>query len=261
MLFLNATTETPKVKVLWDLRYWVIDRFSLTGNAAAYVVLGAALFCILLPYLLGSINPAILISYKRHRDDIRRHGSGNAGTTNMLRTYGKKDAVLTFFLDLLKTAVAVLLGKLLLGVNGAALAGFFVVFGHMYPIYYKFRGGKGVACLAMVMLIISPITFLILLACFLVIVIGTRYVSLASVMCAMLYPLFVRAFDNYGLNVAMAAISACFVVFMHRENLKRLWNGKESKLDLEQFKVHKKVKKNPKSEEKDHASDGGESDG
>ena len=241
--FLNAMTEEPEViKVLWDLRYWVIETFSLTGNGAAFVTLGAALLCIVLPYLLGSINPAIIISGASFRDDVRNHGSGNAGTTNMLRTYGKKAAVAVFALDMLKGALAVLLGRLIFGIDGGALAGFFVAFGHMFPIYYKFRGGKGVACLATVILVISPITFLFLLGIFLVIVIGTRMVSLASVMCALLYPLILRAFANYGLNVAMAVLSACFVAYMHRENLKRIWNGNESKLDLNQFKIKRKKK-------------------
>lgn len=240
---LNAMTQdTTVVKVLWDLRYWVIEQFSLTGNHAAYVTLGAALLCILIPYLLGSINPAIIISGASFRDDVRNHGSGNAGTTNMLRTYGKKAAVAVFALDMLKGAVAVLLGRLLLGIDGGALAGFFVAFGHMFPVYYKFRGGKGVACLAMAIFVISPTTFVILLAMFLVIVIGTRMVSLASVMCALLYPLILRAFANQGLNVAMAVLSACFVAFMHRENLKRIWNGTESKIDLNQFKIKRKKK-------------------
>ena len=253
--FLNAMTEEPVViEVLWDLRYWVIETFSLTGNGAAFATLGAALLCILLPYLLGSINPAIIISGASFRDDVRKHGSGNAGTTNMLRTYGKKAAVAVFALDMLKGAVAVLLGRLLFGIDGGALAGFFVAFGHMFPVYYKFRGGKGVACLATVILVISPITFLFLLGVFLVVAIGTRMVSLASVMCALLYPLILRAFANYGLNVAMAVLATCFVVYMHRENLKRIWNGTESKLDFNQFKI--KRKKNGDAGKKKDGSEG-----
>ena len=248
MVFLNTAAETPVIEIPWDLRYWLIQQLSLSENQTALVVLGAALLCIVIPYLLGSINPAIIISKEFRHDDVRKHGSGNAGTTNMLRTYGKRLALYTFLLDLFKAAIAVILGKLLLGVDGGAIAGFFVVFGHMFPIYYRFQGGKGVACLAMVMLVIDPITFLIELAIFLIIVIGTRYVSLASVMCAMLYPLILRAFAPYGLNVAMAILSAIFVVFMHRENLKRLWNNQESKLDLEQFKIRKKKQQKPSDE-------------
>lgn len=243
MILLQAM-ETETVKVVWDLRYWLIQTFSLFENktAIAIVTAIAALFCVVIPYLLGSISPAILISRAVYRRDIRRFGSKNAGTTNMLRTYGKKAAVLTFVLDLSKAAVSVLLGRLILGVDGAALAGFFVVFGHMFPLYHRFKGGKGVACLAMVILLIDPVTFLFILGIFLVVVIGTHYVSLASVMGALLYPLILHAFANDGLNVAMAILSSVFVVYMHRENLKRLWAGQESKLDFSMFKIKKKEK-------------------
>ncbi len=243
MLHLHAAAETgAPVQVLWDLRYWFIEKFSISAEQAPFVVLGATLLCVLIPYFLGSINPAIIISNIRHRRDIRNFGSGNAGTTNMLRTFGRKSAVMTFFFDLLKAALSVLVGRLLLGIDGGALAGFFVLFGHMFPIYYRFHGGKGVACLSMVILLTDPITFAILFVLFFIIVIGTRYVSLASVMCSLLYPLILRAFANAGLNVAMAVVSACFVTYMHRENLKRLWAGKESKLDLSLFKPGKKKK-------------------
>ena len=250
MIFLNAAPQAP-IEVPWDLRYWLIQQFSLNETQGAFVLLGAALLCMIIPYLLGSINPAIIISKEFRHDDVRKHGSGNAGTTNMLRTYGKRLALYTFLLDLLKAAIAVILGKLLFGTDGGAIAGFFVAFGHMFPIYYRFQGGKGVACLAMVILLIDPLTFLCELGIFLIIVIGTRYVSLASVMCALLYPLILRAFAPAGLNVAMAILSAVFVVFMHRENLKRLWNNRESKLDLAQFKSRRKEKKDSADQSKD----------
>ena len=242
MVFLNTAVETPVIEVPWDLRYWLIRHFSLTGNQQALVFFGAALLCIVIPYLLGSINPAIIISKEFRHDDVRKHGSGNAGTTNMLRTYGKRLALYTFLLDLFKAALATVFGIVVLGPFGGALAGFFVVFGHMFPIYYRFQGGKGVACLSMVMLVVDPITFLIEFGIFMVIVIGTRYVSLASVMCALLYPLILNAFVGPGPYIVMAIAAAVFVTFMHRENLKRLWNNKESKLDLEQFKIRKKKK-------------------
>ncbi len=229
-----------EIEVMWDLRYWLIQKLGLAGTAAALTILGFAVLCIVVPYLIGSINPAILISKLVYGDDIRNHGSGNAGTTNMLRTFGGKAAVATLVLDFSKAIVATLLGKFLLGVNGAAIAGFFVGFGHMFPIYYRFRGGKGVACFAMVALVIHPFVFLALVGTFLVIAIGTRYVSLASVMSAFLFPFYMRAFANEGLNVAMAVLAAVFVAFMHRENMKRVWDHTESKLDFSKFKSKKK---------------------
>lgn len=239
MIF-GLTAEGETVKLYMGLVGSLMEKFGF--NELQFSILyGVAMFaCVVIPYLLGSINPAVLISKTVYHEDIRNFGSGNAGTTNMLRTYGKKAAIATLLCDLGKAAVAVLLGKLLVGTDGGALAGFFVIFGHMFPIFAKFKGGKGVACLAMVALVLSPISFLILLAIFLIIVIGTRFVSLASVMCAFMYPLMIRAFANDGLNVAMAVLTAFAVVFMHRGNLKRLWDGKENKIDLSKISKKKK---------------------
>lgn len=255
-LFYAAEEGGTTIKVLWDLRYWVITTFSLDENAAAFVILGAALLCIFLPYLIGSINPAILISKAFYHDDIRTHGSGNAGTTNMLRTYGKRAAVATVILDFGKAIFATLLGRFLLGDVGQALAGFFVGFGHMFPLYYKFRGGKGVACYAMVALVISPLTFLGILMTFLVVLIGTRYVSLASIMAALMFPLFMNAFaSHHALAVAMAVFASCFVIFMHRENIKRIRNNEESKLDFSQFSIKRKKKHRNTSETEDETDE------
>ncbi len=244
---------------IWNLSAWLCDVNGWTGQTTLIVSLIAAFLCMIIPYLLGSINPAVLISKIFYHEDIRDFGSGNAGTTNMLRTYGKKAAAATFLCDLLKAALAVLLGRLLWGFDGGAIAGFFVIFGHMFPLFAHFRGGKGVACLAMVVLMENWLTFLILLLAYVVIVAGTRYISLASVMCAFLYPLILRAFANRGLNVAMAILCTAFVVFMHRENLKRLWAGKESKVSFSKLSKKKKgeetaVEAATASEE----SDGGE---
>lgn len=201
------------------------------SSSALFVIL--CLFgCIFIPYFLGSINPAILISTKVYKKDIRTCGSGNAGSTNMLRTFGKGAAIATFALDLSKAAISVFLGAFLFGFRGAALAGFFVIFGHMFPVYYRFKGGKGVACLAMVVLLESPITFLALFAFFCLMVFASRMVSFGSIFSAFLYPLILRAFANKDLYVAMAVLSAVFVIFMHRSNIKRIMSGTESKLEF-----------------------------
>ena len=240
---LSGQASDTTVKVFMGLIGEWIKNSQPAEMTVLWVIFGAILLCMVVPYLLGSINPAVLISKTVYHEDIRNFGSGNAGTTNMLRTYGKKAAIATFLLDLAKAAVAVLFGMLIYGTDGGAVAGCFVIFGHMFPIFAKFRGGKGVACLAMVVLIQSPLTFLILLGIFLVIVIGTRMVSMGSVMCAMLYPLIIKAFANDGLNVAMAVITAVAVIFMHRENIKRIMAGKESKLDFDKLFKKKKKKK------------------
>lgn len=244
------TNGTDTVKVLWDLRWWFIDTLSLdpNGTGAGITIIVSALLCIFIPYLIGSINPAILISTLFYHDDIRTHGSGNAGSTNMLRTFGLKAAICTLLLDFGKAAIATLLGRLLFGVWGQAIAGLFVGFGHVFPIYYGFRGGKGVACFGIVALVIHPFAFLVILGTFLIVTIGTRYVSLGSVMAAIMYPMafhwaaiLTKTLEYNGPNMLMAFIAACLVIFMHRNNLKRLWHNQESKLDFSKFKKKKKT--------------------
>ncbi len=237
----------------WNLVSFLIDQFGVAGKTEAVLItLGGVLLCMIIPYLLGSFNFGLIISKKRYNDDIRKHGSGNAGTTNMLRTYGKKAAVLTLLGDMLKAFVAVALGYLIADVNvavenpatgemvriinhyGAAIAGLFVMMGHMFPIFYKFKGGKGVATSAMVVLMISPISFVFCFGIFVIIVVGTKFVSLGSCMGMMLYPIILKAFEGEQNPVAqiMAVFMALLVVFMHRENIKRLLAGTESKISL-----------------------------
>lgn len=237
----------------WNLYSFLRDSFELEGWPSFALMIGCVLLCMIIPYLLGSFNFGLIISKRRFHDDIRSHGSGNAGTTNMLRTYGKSAAALTMVGDMLKAALSVLLGYLLInnqtvvyneagdfvGVYGdklgAAVAGLFVVIGHMFPCFFHFKGGKGVATTAMVVLLLNPIVFLILFAVFAIIVLFTKYVSLASIMGMLLYPLMMSAFDQpKGSSTAtlLSVVMTCLVVFMHRENIKRLWAGKESKLSI-----------------------------
>ena len=142
-------------------------------------------------YLLGSINSAIIVSKLLYRDDIRKHGSGNPGLTNMFRTYGKGGAGLTLLGDVSKNVLAILIAGILFGFNYVGgisdsdgycyMAGLFAIVGHMFPLYYKFKGGKGVLSTATVALILAPIPFAILFALFALIVAISKYVSLGSV--------------------------------------------------------------------------------
>ena len=216
----------------WCLANEIATSLELSSDQGMIVSAVGILLCAILGYLLGSLNSAIIISHTLLRRDIRAHGSKNAGTTNMLRTYGTGYAVLTLALDMLKGAVAALVGYLILHMAGAPVAGFFCVFGHMFPIYYRFKGGKGVATTAMVALMLDPWVFLVMLVVFVVITAGTRFVSLASVMCALLYPLLLHAFIPGGWTVLMGLLTTAFVVFMHREIIKRLVAGKESKVSF-----------------------------
>jgi glycerol-3-phosphate acyltransferase PlsY len=137
-----------------------------------------------------------------------------------------------------KGAVSVLLGSLIFADIGSAIAGLFVVLGHMFPCFYKFKGGKGVATTAMVILATDWLVFLILFTIFLIIVIGTKYVSLGSVMCMLVYPFVLARLHNTGFNVLSAIIVAALVIFMHRSNISRLRKGTESKIS---FKKKAKV--------------------
>ena len=187
--------------------------------------------CALAGYLLGSVNCSIILSRLRYRDDIRRHGSGNAGMTNTLRTYGKLPAVLVLLGDGAKGVLAAWLGGLLAGTAGAYLAGLFAVVGHMFPLFFRFKGGKGVATAAGVILGSCQPVLLFLLAVFLLVVGGSRYVSLGSVTVAALYPFAMLWYTRaLGPEVLCALLMAALVIWAHRSNIKRLLSGTENKL-------------------------------
>ena len=238
---LTASAEGATQRVAWNLYSYLCQALNVGDDHSSILFIGAAVLCIIVPYLIGSINPSIIISRKIYKEDIRSYGSGNAGATNTLRTYGKKMAVLILALDMIKAALAVIFGTLLLTREiGGAIAAFFVVFGHMFPIYYKFKGGKGVACTAICILILAPATFPIILAVFIVIALLSRFVSLASIISAMLFPFLSYVFYPLkGGTTLSAFFIAALVVFMHRENIKRLLEGKESKFSFKKTDKHK----------------------
>lgn len=215
--------------------YTLLDQsFELSMTAKVILMVVLMLSCAAIAYLCGSVNSAVIISKLLYRDDIRKRGSGNAGATNMLRTYGKVAAGLTLLGDMIKCAAAVIIGALL-WVDGAYIAGVFCVIGHVFPCWHGFRGGKGVAVTAMVVVLTSPIVFVILLAVFLLVLLGTKYVSLASIMAALLYPVFMSSWntvvhDEGNLNVVMAFLQTAIILVMHRENIKRLLNQTEPKI-------------------------------
>ena len=206
-----------------------------------------ALFGVLLvSYLFGSINTAIVVSRLLYKEDIRTKGSGNAGMTNMHRTYGGKAALLTLLGDLSKTVVAVCLAGFIFGFGYVAaistvgecyLAGLFAVLGHVFPVYYRFKGGKGVLVTAVMALILSPVAFAILIVLFIIIVAMSRYVSLGSVIVATLYPVLLHGYFAVAFSSAMPGllslsviVLACLIVWCHRHNLKRIGERTENKL-------------------------------
>ena len=196
-------------------------------------------------YAIGSVNFSIILSKKIAGFDVREKGSGNAGTTNMLRSVGKGPAALTLVLDILKGIVAILIAKYLVGniVEGITvailvqIAGFFVVLGHTFPMFFGFKGGKGVATALGVLLMSNPLIGVICLVFALAVMALTRMVSLGSIMAAVLFPvLTIFITENYvadGYNYIIFGIAmAVLVVFNHRANLKRIYNGTENRLSF-----------------------------
>lgn len=191
-------------------------------------------------YLIGSISTAILVGKLLSGDDIRSHGSGNAGATNALRTYGKKAALFVLLGDVLKAVVAVGVARLLWSVTGmtedswrlmlyAATIG--AVLGHNFPVYFKFRGGKGVLVSTVAIFFADWRIGLCVLVISLLIMILSRYVSLGSVLGAVAYVLLVCVF-HWGdwLRLVHAVVLSGLLIYMHRGNIQRLLSGTENKL-------------------------------
>ncbi|MCL2772105.1 MAG: glycerol-3-phosphate 1-O-acyltransferase PlsY [Oscillospiraceae bacterium] len=233
---------------------------------------------IIIGYLLGSLNFGVIISKVVYHDDIRKHGSKNAGATNMLRTYGKIPAAATFLGDGLKTVVAVYIGALFLGTHNTAFytqdgviyqntarlaihlqevygnnipdlnqipglvsymgfagmyfGGLASIIGHAFPIYYRFKGGKGVVATAVMVLCTEPLVFAILIVIFIGIVAITKFISLGSIMSVLIYPFTLNQMTGFGLHDLIAILITLFIVYLHRENIVRLVNGTESKISF-----------------------------
>lgn len=200
----------------------------------------------IIAYLIGSINFSVILSKKMAGFDVREKGSGNAGTTNMLRSVGKKAAVITLLCDILKGVVsigiALIAGNIVKNVDKAVLvqiAGILVVVGHTFPIFFEFKGGKGVATSLGVIMMINWKIGLICLVFALVIMAFSRMVSMGSVGAAILFPV-LTLFINTNFIVEasgmkyfiFSVILAAMVIFNHRANIKRIANGTENKLSF-----------------------------
>lgn len=197
----------------------------------------------LLAYLLGSISTGVLISRAAFHDDVRSHGSGSAGMTNVLRNYSKIAAAATFGGDFLKAVLATLAGQWIAGTMGGYLAAFCVLLGHLFPIYFGFRGGKGMVTAAGTILVLFPSLLPFLLAPWIVLVLTTKTVSIGSLAAVILYPFGVMVWCHLTGTPLMwplllSGVSAILVVFMHRGNLQRLFAGTENR-----FGRHKESEK------------------
>ena len=188
----------------------------------------------LMGYLLGSINASIIISKARGKD-IREMGSGNAGTTNTLRSLGKGAAAVTLIVDILKGVIAVLLARLIFKDVPYAdiLAGAGAVLGHNFPVYYGFRGGKGVLTSFAVALTLQPVPALLALLIGVLVIALTKYVSLGSILGAAALPVicFFYNRENTAVFVFMICL-AILVIIRHHANIKRLIEGNERKLSF-----------------------------
>ena len=221
----------------------------------------------IIAYLLGSINSSIIVG-KFYKIDIREHGSGNAGLTNTLRTLGKKAAAFVLIGDILKGVIAILVAKLLAptsiignyNLDGNILpiektytdlamqvAGVLVILGHIFPVFYKFKGGKGVLTSATVIMMVNWQVGLACLLIFIIVVALTRYVSLGSVLSAFAFPFLFIALDKY-INimedfswVIFGCILESIVIFMHRGNISRLIKNTERKLGEKKEDYEKRI--------------------
>ncbi|MEP6505350.1 MAG: glycerol-3-phosphate 1-O-acyltransferase PlsY [Betaproteobacteria bacterium] len=190
---------------------------------------------VVLAYLLGSLSFAVIVSKAMHLDDPRSYGSGNPGATNVLRSGNKIAAIATLLLDAVKGVVAVLIARFLAerlgyGDGVVALAGLAAFLGHLYPVFFRFQGGKGVATAAGVLLALNPWVGLASLGTWLAIAIVTRYSSLAALVTAVLAPVYTYFLIGDPPVVALVAVMSVLLIWRHRANINKLLNGTESKL-------------------------------
>lgn len=203
-------------------------------------------------YIVGSLNSAIITVYLLKRKDIREYGSKNAGLTNVTRCFGVGCGVATFLFDLAKGFVVVGTARLVIHLLGITedveticlLASLFAFLGHIYPAFYKFKGGKGILIAATCMLAIRPWVFLGLLTVFLIVLLLTKYVSVSSICCCVCYSLFNLAYDLYVgaellpilAHLAITLTMGVLAAVKHGTNIKRLLNHTESKVSFKKEK-------------------------
>jgi glycerol-3-phosphate acyltransferase PlsY len=186
---------------------------------------------ILLSYLLGSISFGIIVTRIIKGIDIRKHGSCNTGFTNVLRVVGKGPSVIVLLGDALKGSLSVALGLYLGDVYYAVLGGLAVMVGHTYPLYFGFKGGKGVATGLGVVIMLAPDVTLIALIIFIITVLLSRYVSLGSILAALSVPFSMILLAKPLPILLFGFLAVSFVVYRHKANIIRLWQGKENKID------------------------------
>lgn len=189
---------------------------------------------VLIGYLLGSFSSGYFFSKYYFKEDIRDYGSGNTGATNALRVYGKKIGLMTAIIDVFKGWLAVVLMGKILGQEFGYIAGLSALIGHIYPFYMGFKGGKGVACAAGMILAIDIRIFCLAALIFFAVALLTRYVSLASIsaaVCMLIATIFLRNIEEKYL-FTVVFLSVVLVIYKHKENIKRLIAGNENRLSF-----------------------------
>lgn len=187
---------------------------------------------IAIAYLIGSVPIGLIISKMKKGIDIREHGSGNIGATNVFRSIGKKEALLTFAGDVLKGFIAVLIAYFVLEKKEIwiAITGIAVVIGHMYPIFLKFHGGKGVATGFGTFIWMMPLAALSAMVIWGICSAICRYVSLGSIVAALSLPILGGLYDQPKFYILSSTIVAILIIYRHKDNIKRLLDGKENKI-------------------------------
>ena len=180
-------------------------------------------------YLLGSLSFAIIVRKVTLGKDIREYGRGNAGLTNSYRTMGAGKTLFVLLGDIAKGAAAVSIGAMLAGPIGKLVAGIFVILGHMFPLYFGFRGGKGVLVGAMTLLLFDWRIFLVAFGLFVLAVAVTRWISLGSILGALSVPFTMHYFYHNPIYTAVISVLAAAVIYLHRSNIKRILSGTENK--------------------------------
>lgn len=199
-----------------------------------FAILGVAV----VSYFLGCCNSALILSKYILHDDVRQHGSGNAGLTNFYRVFGKKMVVWVIIGDLAKAIIACALGGFVMGhlfeltVTGKLIGGIFCMLGHSFPCMFSFKGGKGVLCGAGVILSMDWRIALICLGVFAILVGATRLVSLGSMVAAVLFPINCWVVYHDVIVVLLACIASVLIVVRHRDNAKRIAKGEENRFEL-----------------------------
>jgi glycerol-3-phosphate acyltransferase PlsY len=201
-------------------------------------------------YLLGSCSSAIISVRLLKHEDIRQHGSHSAGLTNVYRCFGAFPALCTLIGDLAKGVVANLISIYVIAeflpipfdnMTIGYISGIFAIIGHIFPVYYRFKGGRGVLVSASILLVIDPLTFVIIIPFFIIMIAITRYVSVASISSAVLYPIltfvlhfFVEKITLHDsiTHTILTALTGILLIYMHKDNIKRLKNHTENKFVL-----------------------------